>query len=787
MRLSVLLTAFLVAASAYAQIPEIPGYKATVLPNNLPLPVLVSGEGQSEQDVPVVLFIPQPGAGVIEGTLPATSLPGAPAVNGEFRLRTLPVTNRTKISLRDGRAMPVEIPMFAYVPAVADAEVVVAPAESAQAEVRATVSAPATRAVPAAPAPLVRPETRSLPPPLLATTAPVPPREAPIAPPSPAVEAPTITPAPVTQLALATWDEILSQSDFSNAMSVGSIVVDDRQLLRSRLPITAEFIQRPLSEVLLQLSALSGIDFSIGSLPSGDPTVTTRFHASPFAALEQISKQFGVGIYREPGEPLYVLRRVDAESMFAREYQLSHIHLGKSSGAAANETFGSGFGDSQSGNSGSSGSSNGGRRGRSSGSGSSRSTSSSGSLSGSTAGSGLNGTGGSDTFEDRFEQGSDVLFTLKSILGIAEQAPVVSQLPGAAEGEGGRVAAPLSTRPAATGARTVNGIVSYNADANSVFVLSTEQQHQWVKEYLRLVDRPTVSIAIDAMFVESDSSPSKKVGVDWSSAAVNWNVGLGNNTNGSSSSSNSSTGTGSTLTWGTLSHPILPSGMLINSDSFNAKISAFLTESKSRVARYPRVVTSNNREVRIATTSNIPIITSASTVAGAVSANTGNNNNSGTIQTNYDSGTQEIGTIITLLPSRITNDLIHVKISIEISSGESRTQGEGLTGRIPTTSTVYEGEVDIPVGKTLSIGGLERIAETAAIGRIPGISRIPVFGFLFKNKQTDFSNTNISLFITPRLIDSAGLTEGSPRQDRGNARALRNSAELESRADKENK
>ena len=313
--------------------------------------------------------------------------------------------------------------------------------------------------------------------------------------------------------------------------------------------------------------------------------------------------------------------------------------------------------------------------------------------------------------------------------------------------------------------------------------MGTEQQQQWVEEYLRTVDRPPAIIGIDALFVETDQNPAQHLGVNLTESLMNWHIGAGGTTTDSTGAT-----TNTAVTFGTLGHLKWPSGAILSATSVGATINAMLSEADSRVARYPRVVTTNNREVRIATTTNIPIITNASTVVGATTAATTNANgdttSSGTINTNYSSGTQEIGTIITLLPSRIDGDRIYLKISIEISSGENVGNGEKLTGRIPTTSTVYEGEVIVPADKTLAIGGLERIAETSNIQRVPGLSKIPLFGFLFKAKDTDFRNTNITLFITPRLIRSDDLPSTSQRQDGAAARALRQSANLERQSDR---
>ena len=815
----------LTVQAAQAQLPRFTGYHPGSLPHNLPLPVEVAGEGVSEQACPVILYLPEDGAGPIPGAHPAAGISRLPAICAGYRLMVLDQTIETPMGLKSGRVKNARIPIFAYCPLPGQsadprqlqtaierfsATTTPAPApaipradfalERVIASRAAPEAAPAARKVVVAEIPaaqVANPETpaetspaanpKPSPPPVASVSGPTG-----VAGPAVPVSAETAPAAPAASRAVSgettatvapanpkttSWDSVMAgQPDgFKDAITVGEVICDDRQRLRGRLPVHGEFLARPLSEVLLQLATASGLDFSIGTLPGGDPPITTRFTAPPFAALEQIARQGGVGIYHDTGDPLWVIRKIDPETLIARTYQLHEIHLGSSSGASGGLGFGTSFQDMQNGANGSTGGSRSGNanssRNRSSSSGYSSAMGGVNGVSSATGSATSSTASDSGLFEDRFDQPSDVLFTIRSILGLIEKAPMISDLHAGTADSDTAAAARVSTRPSDNGGK-VNGLVSYNAESNSLFVVGTERQHQWVEEYLRTVDRPAAIIGIDALFVETDENPSSKLGVNLTESLVNWRIGTPTDSTGSGSNTNS-------VDFGTLGHFKWPSGAILSAPSLGATINAMLSESKSRVARYPRVVTTNNREVRIATTTNIPIITSASTVVGVSTAATTTNSSTGTINTNYSSGTQEIGTIITLLPSRIDGDKIYLKISIEISSGENVTQGETLTGRIPTTSTVYEGEVIVPADRTLAIGGLERIAETSGLQRVPGISNIPVFGFLFKSKDVDFRNTNITLFITPRLIRPDGLPTTSQRQATSSDRALNQSADLE--------
>lgn len=100
--------------SLSGQIPSIPGYSPVRLPNVVPLKVLVVGGQVVEEDVPVIVYLPEEGALPFGGTQAAVPIPSLPSDCGGYRLVVLPSTIPVFQSLRSGRVGTVEIPLFAY-------------------------------------------------------------------------------------------------------------------------------------------------------------------------------------------------------------------------------------------------------------------------------------------------------------------------------------------------------------------------------------------------------------------------------------------------------------------------------------------------------------------------------------------------------------------------------------------------------------------------------------------------------------------------------------------------
>jgi type IV pilus assembly protein PilQ len=61
-------------------------------------------------------------------------------------------------------------------------------------------------------------------------------------------------------------------------------------------------------------------------------------------------------------------------------------------------------------------------------------------------------------------------------------------------------------------------------------------------------------------------------------------------------------------------------------------------------------------------------------------------------------------------------------------------------------------ELSINDGETLVIGGIKWRSETNTERGTPGLKDIPLLGWLFKTKETGTDDTELLLFITPKIV-----------------------------------
>ncbi len=122
----------------------------------------------------------------------------------------------------------------------------------------------------------------------------------------------------------------------------------------------------------------------------------------------------------------------------------------------------------------------------------------------------------------------------------------------------------------------------------------------------------------------------------------------------------------------------------------------------------------------------------------------------------------EAGVKLVITPRVNRNGLITVRLRPEVSSvlGTEETQGypHVRTREADIVATVRDGE-------TLAIAGLIQREEIESMLKLPLLGDIPILGALFRTKKIEAKDTEMVIFVTPRIVtveDLEGRREGSP-------------------------
>lgn len=513
------------------------------------------------------------------------------------------------------------------------------------------------------------------------------------------------------------------------------------------------FDRASLWDVLRFLADDAGIPF-ISLQDTGTPApelVTFTMRANPFTALESIARANGIALLFENG--VWIIRPYKPNELIGRIYRLRHdpqqnVTLRANDTAAQTQpgaATNNGIPDLD-----------------------------------------INIQGVTDIFKVRTPA---VVDQIRSLLGIK---------PTDDSGDTGAGSSPrFSSDYSAKGDEGAQLI--YNADMNTIFVVSTRDQHARVEGFLDAVDRPQALIAIEVKFFETTKDPSKELGINWAgtmqggyeinlSQQLEATSGIGfdvqNQRDRSNSSTTQNSRTNSNLTGVPQAgnpydfqeglNSIVGDGFdiynsiqsygagmgaaytaVLRPGDVNFAIQAFMDDRETSVVQYPRALTINNREVVIRSVINEPILsgtTSATVGAGATTASS----------ISY----LPIGTIINVLPKTMPDNSVVLNVAITVSSIVGYVpinDGTSVNQYPRASSRVYNASLQVDSGYTLAVGGIEQAEDSNIKNGIPLLQDIPGLGILFKSKARSQRKRNLIIFITPTIITdrkaSGGISE----------------------------
>ena len=178
----------------------------------------------------------------------------------------------------------------------------------------------------------------------------------------------------------------------------------------------------------------------------------------------------------------------------------------------------------------------------------------------------------------------------------------------------------------------------------------------------------------------------------------------------------------------------------------------------------PHIRVKNREKAKIHVGDRIPVLTSVANSTGFVSQTV-----------NYI----EVGIKLDVEPTILLRDEVSIKVGLEVSNQTDRmtTSSGTVTYTIGTrnASTILR----LKNGETQILAGLLRDDEQKISNRVPGLSKLPLVGKLFSDRNNDHSKKEIALLITPHIINNltpesaiytafpAGIERSTSRTGRG--------------------
>lgn len=282
---------------------------------------------------------------------------------------------------------------------------------------------------------------------------------------------------------------------------------------------------------------------------------------------------------------------------------------------------------------------------------------------------------------------------------------------------------------------------------NTLIIKDTRASINNIKRLLAAIDKPVDQVLIAARIVEAQENFSRDLGIRWGGnfASRSPNITGG----GAQNSIDPTTGEPVTTTGARGFIVDLPAatgpgaggaiglsfGFLRGAVNLDLELSAAEATDKIKIVSNPRVVVTNLKTAVIDKGTDIPFTT--------VSQN-------GT-QTEFRKAT--LGLEVTPQITADNRVIMHVIVSKD--TPVSKQENSAIdTQRVET-------EVFVNNGETVVIGGIYNRDKEQSHAGVPGLSKIPVLGWLFKKRKITDNKTELLIFLTPTILKQSARQTAS--------------------------
>ncbi len=284
---------------------------------------------------------------------------------------------------------------------------------------------------------------------------------------------------------------------------------------------------------------------------------------------------------------------------------------------------------------------------------------------------------------------------------------------------------PVVTRSALS----ARGDVQVDARTNTLIIRDLADRLTAADELISRLDRPQPQVEIEARIVQLDRNKARDLGIDWNfggrvDPAVGTSTGLA-----FPSRAGVTAGTGA-VDPASNSHVGIVLGSVNGALDLNVRLRALETEGMVKVLSTPRVTTQNNIPAEITQGAQIPI--------QVVSNNT--------VTVSF----KDAALTLRVTPQITAANTVIMNIFLENATPDySETSPAQPIPSINTQRAVTS--VLMADGDTTVIGGIFTKLESLSESRTPLLHRVPLLGWLFRTETRNEDNSELLIFITPKI------------------------------------
>ena len=281
------------------------------------------------------------------------------------------------------------------------------------------------------------------------------------------------------------------------------------------------------------------------------------------------------------------------------------------------------------------------------------------------------------------------------------------------------------------------GAIMVDEHSNSVIIQAIRSDIVKIINLIEELDRPTPQILIEAHIVETSRETARELGVQWGGlyrGSNNYWVTPGASSTGVLGQPFSAGAIDPTSGYA-VNFPITGAGMNIGYIAENVgkniltvQLSALQTEGRLNILSSPSITTLDNQSAIFESGKEVPY-------------------------QSVEEGSVKIEFKKAVLSLEVTPHVIDektIKMKIKTNKDEIDPTSAGDIPRIITKKA--ETNVILFDGQTTVIGGLSKESTADSKSSVPGLSDIPLLGWLFRGKKNEKTMEEVLIFITPHIL-----------------------------------
>jgi type IV pilus assembly protein PilQ len=287
------------------------------------------------------------------------------------------------------------------------------------------------------------------------------------------------------------------------------------------------------------------------------------------------------------------------------------------------------------------------------------------------------------------------------------------------------------------------GLMQTSQGTNALIVRDTESKIAVMKQLVDGLDLEVPQVQIEARIVQADTTYSRSLGVQWGVQNVNQlgGGGVANFKTGNVGSFGNQTSDFLVNLPATVGGLVATPGVgftigRTDGAKLDMRLSAGELLGLSKVIAAPKVTTLDKREAKISQGESIPFQTTS--LQGT--------------QTTFVDANLELNVTpqITSRDPKEVGKTIQLKVRATRNAVGARSNPAGPSIDRREANT----QVTIRDGETMVIGGVFIDSQNNSVSGIPYLSRVPLLGWLFKQKTESVAKQELLIFLTPSIVKS---------------------------------